>query len=84
MKMELNCNSIIFPDMENAIIGIDYTDQHVIYDFDLMVKILMDRDKMTEDETIEFIEYNHMGSLPYFNKDFAPIILMKEIKNNTE
>jgi uncharacterized protein (DUF1015 family) len=47
-----------------------------IYDFDLMVQHLMETDSMTEEDAIEFIEYNTIRACPYFG-DNAPIILRK-------
>lgn len=38
-----------------------------------MVSCLMENDDMTEEEAVEFIEYNTIRSLPYY--DEAPIIV---------
>lgn len=67
-------SSVIFenPDFDSAIIGVSF-DGNVIYDFNLMVKHLMDEDGMTEEEAIEFIDYNTVRSLPYQEKH--PIIM---------
>lgn len=58
--------AIIFenPHYDSAIIGVTL-DGRVIYDFNLMVKHLMDEDSMTDEEAIEFIEYNTVRALPY-------------------
>lgn len=71
--------AIVFdrPDYDDAIIGV--TDEgQVIYDFDLMVKCLMDSDGLGELESIEFIEYNTIRALPYAGEK-APIIMHKII-----
>ena len=67
--------AVIFdaPDYDDAIIGV--TDEgRVVYDYDAMVRNLMQQDGMTEDEAIEFIEYNPMRALPYAGLT-APIIM---------
>ena len=71
--------AIIFenPDYDEAIIGVSHNDR-VIYSFEKMVQHLMDKDKMTEEEAIEFIEYNTIRAIPYFGPN-APIVLMNEL-----
>lgn len=70
---------IIFenPDYDSAIIGISHDDR-VVYSFEKMIKCLMEEDKITEEEAIEFIEYNTIRAIPYFGPN-APIVLMDEI-----
>ena len=65
---------IIFsnPDYASAFIGVS-EDNSAVYDYDKMVKYLMDKDDMTDIEAIEFVEYNTIRSLPYFEN--APIII---------
>lgn len=60
-------DAVVFenPDYDSAIIGID-SDDHVIYDFEKMVEHLMENDKMSYEEAVEFIEYNTIRALPYF------------------
>ena len=67
--------SVVFenPDYDEAIVGTD-SDGRVVYDMDLMVGCLID-EGMTEEEAIEFIEYNTIRALPYIGEN-APIILM--------
>lgn len=60
-------------DYETAIIGVD-TEGRVVYSFEKMVKYLIDNEKMTEEEAIEWIEYNTIRALPYMG-DKAPIIV---------
>lgn len=70
-------DAVVFvaPDFDDAIIGI--TDEgQVIYDYDTMVKCLVDRDGMSETEAIEFIDYNTIRALPYAGEK-APIIMYK-------
>lgn len=60
------------PDYDEAIVGV--TDEgQVVYDYDKMVQILVEREGYTEMEAIEWIEYNTIRSLPYF--DNPPIVM---------
>lgn len=60
------------PDYDEAIVGV--TDEgQVVYDYDKMVQILVDRDGYEEMEAIEWIEYNTIRALPYF--DNPPIVM---------
>lgn len=45
----------------------------VVYDYDLMVKCLMDQDGMTEVDAMDWIDYNTIRSLPYM--PCPPVIL---------
>ena len=64
------------PDFASAIVGIS-SDDRVIYDYDKMIQDLMQTEDLSEIDAIEFINYNTIRSLPYY--DNAPIIL--QIKN---
>lgn len=65
---------IIFsnPSYDNAILGIS-TDNRVIYDYELMIKDLMEKDKISYEDAKDFIQYNTLNSS--FIKDRDPIIL---------
>ena len=70
------------PDFDDAIIGI--TDEgQVVYDYDDMVRTLSEQDHMTEEEAIEFIDYNTMRALPYAG-EHAPIIMNRLAIDKTE
>ena len=58
---------------EDALIGVS-EDERAIYDFELMVKYLMNKYEWSDIESIEFIECNTIRSLPYMG-DKAPIIM---------
>lgn len=75
IRDELPENSVVFdnPSFDNSIIGYD-SDGRVVYSFDDMVKELMDDEKMSELDAIEFIDYNTIGSLPN-GGEFAPIVM---------
>ena len=60
------------PSYEGALIGVS-DDNRAIYDFDKMVKSLMESEGWDEFEAIEWIEYNTMRANPYFEN--APIIM---------
>lgn len=62
------------PNYETAIIGISHNGQ-LIYSYNQMVECLENNENMTEDEAIEFIDYNTIRSLPYMG-DKQPIICM--------
>lgn len=66
---------LIDPDYASAVVGIS-GDGRLIYDYQLMVQWFMDANEATEDEAIDFIEYNTIRSLPYMGEK-APIILHK-------
>jgi hypothetical protein len=69
-------NVVIFsnPDYASAFVGISENNR-AIYDYDEMIEFLVKENGMTGMEAIEFIEYNTIRSLPYFEN--APIILYK-------
>ena len=62
------------PDYDEAIVGVT-EDGQVVYDFDKMVEILVERDGIEETEAIEFIEYNSIRALPYVEN--APIVMTR-------
>jgi len=72
---EVNDEAIVFdnPSFDNSIIGMS-TDGHVIYSMELMIKELAEEDNITEDEALDFIDYNTVRALPYAGT-YAPIII---------
>ena len=62
------------PSFDSAIIGADYFGR-LIYDYDKMIIDLMEADNITEEEAIDFIDYNTIRSLPYYGEN-APIIMI--------
>ena len=82
--------AVIFnvPSYDNAIVGIS-DDGRIIYDYDLMVKELTNDTALTEDEAIQYIDYNTIRTLPYIEEAVRPIILfnsttIKEIKDDSD
>ena len=62
------------PDYDEAIVGVT-DDGQVVYDFDRMVQILVERDGMERLEAIDFIDYNTIRALQYIEN--PPIIMNK-------
>ena len=58
---------------DDALIGVS-EDNRAIYDFGLMIEWLMTKYDWSEEESIEWIEYNTLRSLPYMGEG-APIIM---------
>lgn len=72
-------DSVVFenPDYITAVIGVSQ-DGQVIYEYEKMVEYLIETDGITEEEAIEFIDYNTIRALPYMG-DKQPIILYRLI-----
>ena len=62
------------PSFDSAIIGVDYFGR-LIYDYNQMIVDFMETEGVTEEEAIDFIDYNTIRSLPYFGEK-APIIMI--------
>lgn len=60
------------PSYASAFIGIS-NDNRAIYDYNKMVEFLMEEEDFGEIEAIEFIEFNSIRSLPYYEN--SPIIM---------
>ena len=62
---------------DSAIIGID-TYNRVIYDYYKMIDWLIENEEFTEEDAVEWIDYNTIRSLPYIDGQTngkAPIII---------
>lgn len=72
----INENAVLFdnPDFDNSIIGISL-DGNVIYGYEKMVEELMQDDNISEEEAIEFIDYNTLRTIPYISIGDKPIIM---------
>lgn len=66
-------DALVFEDpaYDAAFIGTT-SDGRAVYDFRKMVQCLEEEDHMTEDEAIEFIEFNTIRSLPYY--PMSPVV----------
>lgn len=58
---------------DKAIVGVT-TNNQAVYSFKKMVQWLMETEKFTQEEAIEWIEYNTIRSLPHYSPE-APIIM---------
>jgi hypothetical protein len=58
---------------DDALIGVSH-DGRAVYDYNLMIDWLMDKEGWSDNEAIEWIEYNTIRALPYFGEG-APIIM---------
>lgn len=58
---------------DDALIGVSH-DGRAIYDYNLMVDWLMKEEGWSDNEAIEWIEYNTIRALPYMGAD-APIVM---------
>ena len=58
---------------DDALIGVTENGR-AVYDFDKMVEWLMNEEGWSEEESIEWIEFNTLRALPYMG-DRAPIIM---------
>jgi hypothetical protein len=75
VRRELEDDSIVFdnPAFDNSIIGIT-TDGKAVYDYEKMVTELMQDDDISEQEAIDWIEYNTIRAIPYAG-ELAPVII---------
>lgn len=55
-----------------AFVGVTH-DGRAIYEYEKMAKCLMDEDGMTYEEAAEFVDYNTIRSIPYF--EGAPVVM---------
>lgn len=62
------------PSFDSAIVGVDYFGR-LIYNYEKMIAEFMETENVTEEEAIDFIDYNTIRSLPYYNEN-APIIII--------
>lgn len=58
---------------DDALIGVT-EDGRAVYDYEKMIEWLMNEEEWTDNEAVEWIEYNTIRAIPYFG-DGAPIIM---------
>lgn len=70
-------DAIVFadPSYEDAIIGFDAVQSRFIYDYDRMVEGLAERDGISMEDAIDFIEYNTLRACAYM--DNPPVVLKR-------
>ncbi len=60
---------------DTALIGVSHDDR-AVYDYDLMVEWLTTEEGFTEQEAVEWIDYNTIRALPYMGND-GPVVLRR-------
>ena len=75
VRSELYEDTIVFnsPSFDNSIIGIT-TDGQAVYDYEKMVEELMHDEDISEQEAIDWIEYNTIRAIPYAG-EMRPVIM---------
>jgi hypothetical protein len=70
-------DAIVFtaPSYDEAIIGFDAVQSRFIYDYDRMVEVLAERDGISTEDAITFIEYNTLRACAYM--DNPPVVLKR-------
>jgi len=75
---EIDEKIIVFDGLDKAFIGHGFNWQsqnHIaIYDYDKIIKILMDRDGMSAEEAYEYADFNILGA--YLGK-YTPLVVIK-------
>ena len=69
------------PDFYDSLIGIS-EDMCAVYDYDLMVKELAEREGISDFDAEDFIDYNTIRAIPYFNVENKPIIVHMLVREN--
>jgi hypothetical protein len=59
---------------QDAIVGITYDNNHVIYDVDKFAECLM-KEGMTHEEAEDWISYNTQRSIEYMRNECHPILM---------
>ena len=59
---------------DDALIGVVTHDNRAVYDYEKMVEWLISTEGFTEEEAIEWIDYNTLRAIGYFGEG-APIIM---------
>lgn len=78
IRNKLPPDAVVFDNYayDNSIIGTTF-DGRAIYDFDKMTEELMQDEGWTEEEAIDWIEYNTLRALPY-GGDKVPLVMRNE------
>lgn len=62
------------PSFDNSIIGFT-SDGNICYNYDMMITELMHSDSLSFEESVDFIEYNTIRTIPYISNGNPPIII---------
>ena len=79
IRNKLPSDAIVFDNhaYDNSIIGTTFNGR-AIYDFDKMVQELMNDEGWTEEEAIEWIEYNTIRAIPYGGEKRPMVVYTEE------
>lgn len=66
-------DTIVYDDYPDAFLGVS-NDDRAIYSYSKMIKCLMERDRMTDQEAMEFLDFNTLC----IKGDRFPIVLMEK------
>lgn len=58
---------------DDALVGVT-SDNRAVYDYNKMVEWLMETESWSEEEAVEWIDYNTIRAIPYMGED-GPIII---------
>lgn len=70
---EINASYFVNPSYDSAIIGITQDDR-VVYSYSGIVRYLIEIEGFTEDEAIDWIEFNVIPTIPYMG-ELKPVIV---------
>lgn len=84
IRMELEEDAVVFerPAFDNSIIAVT-TDGKAVYDYRKMVSELMEDDEISEEEAIDWIEYNSLRAIPYAG-EMAPVVVFMLEEDKTD
>lgn len=63
---------------DSALVGVSHDDR-AVYDYDLMMEWLMKTEGFTEEEAVDWIDYNTIRVLPYMGND-GPIVMTRFVE----
>ena len=69
---------VMLDGFNNAFIGVTVSENNIraVYDYDMMVNCLMEKDGMTDDEAVDYISYNTIRAIPYMEQN-SPIVFRR-------
>jgi hypothetical protein len=83
---EYNEDAVVFTEdwYDDAIIAVT-TEGNAIYDYDRLAELLMEHDKMTYEDAVEWIEYNMIRGAAYMGQ-YRPFVAytMKSMREDYE